>query len=569
MAITTASRPPAKDMRAMAKRAQASRNSPAAPIALGFPKLLAVFKAVVLLSTASIMSYASQIALAPVYGGIPTSLYHSKISAFVFAAAWVAKYLPFKLPFRARNLLPILSLYVPMAQRALAKYSSSWGPFWGPIITEGVTFYPLLFLTVYSAAHLANFRNPVTDGVLAGLFAGYFWNMRSLVSKHLVNRIGSSWILTRCGLPNLAGGIYALVSPSLLLLTAIPATFHTNMYNSMCTSTAGLDETLSASNYTLLARQESNTGYISVLQNNHQNFRVLRCDHSLLGGVWERPPPGFEYRGQGVNEPIYAVFVMLEAVRLVDPPPKNPNPKALAIGLGIGTAVSGLIAHGVETDVVELDPVVHRYATEFFQLGENHTAYIEDAITFVKRERSNKGKDRKKYEYILHDVFTGGAVPASLFTLEFFVGLRDLLSEDGVIAINWAGDLKLMAAKSIVETVRTVFNGCRVFREDMPEEDIGKATVDYSNMVIFCTRSSDPYTFRAPADADILGSITRKHYLFPQFEMNLDQYFGVSGGFTLLSESNIDTLIGWQETSALGHWVIIRTVMPPVVWENY
>jgi len=331
MAATAPSKPSAKGARAMAKRAQTSRSSLAVPTTLGFSKLLAVFKAVVLLSTASIISYASQIALAPVYGGIPTSLYHSKISAFVFAVAWVAKYLPFKLPFKARNLLPVLSFYVPAAQRTLARCSDSWGPIWGPIITEGVTFYPLLFLSVYSTAHLADFRNFATDGIMAGVFFGYFWKMQSLVPKHLVNRIGSSWILTRCGLPNLAGGIYALVSPSLLLLTAIPAMLHTNMYNSMCTSTMGLNETLAASNYTLLARQESNTGYISVLQHNHQNFRVLRCDHSILGGVWERPPPGFEYVEKDLKEPIYAIFVMLEAVRLVDPPPKNPNPKALAM----------------------------------------------------------------------------------------------------------------------------------------------------------------------------------------------------------------------------------------------
>lgn len=94
-----------------------------------------------------------------------------------------------------------------------------------------------------------------------------------------------------------------------------------------------------------------------------------------------------------------------------------------------------MIAHGVETDVIELDPVVYRYAKEYFYLRENHTAYLEDAVTFVKREINNQGPDRKKYEYILHDVFTGGAVPASLFTQEFFSGLRDLLADDGVIAI--------------------------------------------------------------------------------------------------------------------------------------
>lgn len=102
--------------------------------------------------------------------------------------------------------------------------------------------------------------------------------------------------------------------------------------------------------------------------------------------------------------------------------------------MGIGTAVNGLLSHGVEIDVVELDPVVYDYAKKYFGLKPNHTAYIEDAISFVKRE-SIKVEDRKQYEFILHDVFTGGAVPASLFTAEFFTELRSLLTNDGVIAI--------------------------------------------------------------------------------------------------------------------------------------
>lgn len=96
--------------------------------------------------------------------------------------------------------------------------------------------------------------------------------------------------------------------------------------------------------------------------------------------------------------------------------------------------MNGLLSHGVETDVVELDPVVYQYAKDYFGLQMNHTAYIEDAISFVKRE-SHKKEDMKQYEFILHDVFTGGAVPASLFTAEFFTDLRALLREDGVIAI--------------------------------------------------------------------------------------------------------------------------------------
>lgn len=94
-----------------------------------------------------------------------------------------------------------------------------------------------------------------------------------------------------------------------------------------------------------------------------------------------------------------------------------------------------MVKHGVATDIVELDPVVYRYATEFFGLAPNHTAYIEDAVGFVRREAAAPAAARKKYDYVLHDVFTGGAVPASLFTIELFEGLRALMSDDGVIAI--------------------------------------------------------------------------------------------------------------------------------------
>ena len=65
----------------------------------------------------------------------------------------------------------------------------------------------------------------------------------------------------------------------------------------------------------MLARQDSTTGYISVLENNNQGFRVMRCDHSLLGGEWTQMPIGYN---PVVKDPVYSVFTMLEAVRLVE-----------------------------------------------------------------------------------------------------------------------------------------------------------------------------------------------------------------------------------------------------------
>ena len=102
-------------------------------------------------------------------------------------------------------------------------------------------------------------------------------------------------------------------------------------------------------------------------------------------------------------------------------------------GLGIGTTPAALMKHGIDTTVVEIDPVVHKFATEYFNLPSNHVAVIEDATEFVKR--AHKASPSPQYDYIVHDVFTGGAEPAELFTMEFLTDLKALLKDDGAIAI--------------------------------------------------------------------------------------------------------------------------------------
>ena len=89
------------------------------------------------------------------------------------------------------------------------------------------------------------------------------------------------------------------------------------------------------------------------------------------------------------------------------------------------------MAHGVWTDIVEIDPVVHDFATKYFGLPTTHTRVIEDAVPFAQRMVSAG----RKWDYIVHDVFTGGAEPVELFTLEFLQDLRSILNPGGVIAI--------------------------------------------------------------------------------------------------------------------------------------
>jgi spermidine synthase len=101
-------------------------------------------------------------------------------------------------------------------------------------------------------------------------------------------------------------------------------------------------------------------------------------------------------------------------------------------GLGIGTTPAALIAHGIDTTVVEIDPVVYEFASRYFRMPGNHTAIIDDAVGYAAREAQTGGK---VYDYIVHDVFTGGAEPIDLFTVEFLTDLGRLLAPKGAIAI--------------------------------------------------------------------------------------------------------------------------------------
>ena len=78
--------------------------------------------------------------------------------------------------------------------------------------------------------------------------------------------------------------------------------------------------------------------------------------------------------------------------------------------------------------------MVHDFATRYFDLPQNHTSIIGDAVEIVNDMQSRVGNDNL-YDYILHDVFTGGAEPIDLFTQEFLEGLSNLLKPEGVIAI--------------------------------------------------------------------------------------------------------------------------------------
>jgi len=291
----------------------------------------------ILLALAAIYSNVSQLTLSPVYGSIPASIWHSKGVIAACFLGWSSNlFLSNTLPYKPVKLLPIIAAYIPVMQFALFKISGFLGANYGPLITEAVTFFPLLLLSVSCTATILDDleMNPgrlqwLSDAAPGMISYAFYKSMEYYSSIKITEMIGESFFQTRLGLQFCLTGLYSILAPSKLLLYIIPPLLHTafsNVHVPAPYTTTSLNSTMNANGWSLIARQESLTGYISVIESKERGFRVMRCDHSLLGGEWLKSTTK-----TNVREPIYGVFVMLEAVRLVEVPVSVPDNEASAL----------------------------------------------------------------------------------------------------------------------------------------------------------------------------------------------------------------------------------------------
>ncbi|KAK5113008.1 hypothetical protein LTR85_011030 [Meristemomyces frigidus] len=550
-----------------------------------------------LLALAAIASPVSQATLAPVYGSIPSSVNHAE----AITATMLIGYLWRALLKSTHNwsILPYLALWAlwtPLMQVYLFRYSSRLGPVGGPIISGFLSCHTIVIPSAYAAAQaLEAFDLQEKLGTVGGVALPalaldllYFRPLEYVMAHYALpwaNTYFHSEFITPVKLQLIIGAVYTLFSPDKpywLFSLAAPAAFHALLANPHFDSARSievLNRDLAPHNWTLLDRAWSNTGYISVLESTDLQYRVLRCDHSLLGGEWLLTPERQQKEGWKVNEPVYAVFEMLEAVRLMEVEPAHAadrDAQALVIGLGIGTAPKALMAHGISTTIVELDLMVHKYAQQYFGLPNTNTV-LQDAVTWVESQQASSGSSAK-YDYILHDVFTSGAEPLALFTDTFLSNLRSLLTPNGVIALNYAGDLSTPLTARALNTIREVFDGqCRIFRDAPPPENQTNSTAapeeDFLNLVLFCRNTPGPITFRKPTAKDFLGSKSRAHYLLPRadYEINFPSVGNTTEAVEefVLKKGKEGQWRKQQEESAIRHWHIMRRVLPAVVWEMW
>lgn len=87
-------------------------------------------------------------------------------------------------------------------------------------------------------------------------------------------------------------------------------------------------------------------------------------------------------------------------------------------------------------------------------------------------------------------------------------------------------------------------------------------------MVIFCQKTTDPIKFRPAVTEDFLQSRARQMYLQPQHEIQQLDFLNDESD-EILRSNGTDKFTEWHKTTATGHWGIMRTVLPPKIWNMW
>lgn len=312
-----------------------------------------------LLVILSIVSYVSQIILHPIYGSVGTSLHHYNILFGISTMTSLLTLLGFLgldyLPMKNWKPLGVIIMAMPMLLPSLFQYSTLWGPVVGPIVTQGIMTWPCVFIVSHDIAKrviaamgkyeirhsislpaflapsiaipLTVFTNFMELNVFIPFalpFIGVIWSRFSLLLF-----LGAFTLLIEY-LPtfqNNARTRFEIFNLCIILATFVPfILIGLNRPHIM----TGVNPRLLAKlpeGFTYLARQESITGMISVVEHSNPGYRVLKCDHSILGGLWDgikrnelKEKGVFEdldYRSVDEAESCYTAFLLQEAARLV------------------------------------------------------------------------------------------------------------------------------------------------------------------------------------------------------------------------------------------------------------
>ena len=143
--------------------------------------------------------------------------------------------------------------------------------------------------------------------------------------------------------------------------------------------------------------------------------------------------------------------------------PEKGNVSALVLGMGTGTFATqcGRYFTGIDFTGVEIDEKITDLAHKYFHLSEDIPV-----ITYDGRAYLNAIDD--KYDVIMVDAYQDITIPFQMSSVEFFTLVRDHLTDDGVMVVNFnmRGNSSVSINEYLSDTIASVFPEVRIL--DVP-----------------------------------------------------------------------------------------------------
>jgi spermidine synthase len=197
---------------------------------------------------------------------------------------------------------------------------------------------------------------------------------------------------------------------------------------------------------------------------------------------------------------------------------KVKSPRVLVLGLGGGTLPNRLIANlNAQVDIVEFDSRVVNVAQKYFGLNRRANITIDDARHFLNT-------CRKKYDYILFDLFKGEVPASHVLTAEALGKTRELLKEAGLAIVNYSGFITGEMGRdtrAVIKTMQEVFGAGACSVMFTPEKEsarnsliIGmKGNIDPGQSAINLTAYGKPVRYETDKFALSSLDLTADHLL--------------------------------------------------------
>lgn len=270
-----------------------------------------------------------------------------------------------------------------------------------------------------------------TAGSLCGTLAAGFW----LIPSFRVTTIfaGTAVALVLPALAYQIAGARRHVVAALLVLALVPV--------------AASRHAVATGRVRVVDVRESFFGQLKVIQSN--DVRALLAN----GG-------GQTITDVRTNESGVAYPLMMAALAWRARPEGK---RALVVGLGGGIIPPLFTAAGIESQSVEIDPVVVDMAVEHFGFDPvRHPVAVADGRRFL-------ADDPRQWDHVVLDAFGGDGVPVHLLTEEMMALIDARLAPQGVVVLNYngcrAGDAG-RPLRAIVATLRTRFPWITVYQRD-------------------------------------------------------------------------------------------------------